>query len=153
VPVRVGASVLGGAVLLRQDEPLGDRELSMAERLAGVLSLTVESYRTERVLLSLFAEVLPDLCAPDAPTRFADGLEEYIHRLRLSPTYRARLGLAETVGRLAAHGADETRLAADVLKRVEQYVRELSGGGDDGSLPPGSDAFDAGAIDVGALYD
>jgi hypothetical protein len=153
VPIRVGASVLGGAILLRSGQPLGDRELSMAERLAEVLSLTVESYRTERVLLQLFSEVLPDLCAPDAPTSFADGLEQYIHRLRLSPSYRARLGLAETVGRIAAHGAEETRLATDLLQRVERYVRELSGGGDDGSLPPGSDAFDAGAIDTEALYD
>jgi hypothetical protein len=158
VPVRVGTSVLGGAVLLRQDEPLGDRELAMGERLAEVLSLTVESYRTERVLLQLFSEVLPDLCAPDAPTGFAEGLEQYIHRLRLSPKYRARLELSETVGRIAAHGADETRLATDLLRRVDQYLRELSGGGDEGSLPPTSDALDGDAIDgdvidAGALYD
>ena len=63
VPVRVGATILGGAALLRSDAPLGDSELTMAERLAAVLSLTLESHRTERVLLSLFATVLPDLVA------------------------------------------------------------------------------------------
>ena len=31
-----------------------------------ILSLTVENYRTERVLLSVFASALPDLCGADA---------------------------------------------------------------------------------------
>jgi len=126
VPIRVGATILGGAALLRAGEPMGDRELAMAERLAEVLALTIESYRTGRVLLQLFATVLPDLCAPDAPTGFVGGLEEYIHQLRLSPEYRNRLELAEAIGRVAASGEAETRLATGIVERVERYIAELS---------------------------
>jgi hypothetical protein len=132
VPVRLGGSILGGAVLLREQQPLGDRELAMAERLAEVLSLTLESHRTERILLALFAELLPDLCAIDAPTSFASGLERYIHRLRVEPLYRERLALAQSVGRLAAQGPAESRLVGDILARVERYLGELEGG--DGGL-------------------
>ena len=131
VPIRVGASVLGGAALLRDGEPMGDAELAMAERLAEVLSLTIESYRTERVVLQLFATVLPDLCAPDAPTGFVRGLGEYIHQLRLSPEYRNRLELAEAIGRVAASGVAETRLATGIIERVEGYIKELTSGGQD----------------------
>jgi hypothetical protein len=126
VPVRVGTNVLGGAALLHS-APLGDEQLIMAERLAEVLSLTVEAHRGERVLLRLFADALPDLCAPDATTSFSKGLESYIHRLRLSPVYRERLLLADQVARLAGQGADEAKLAADLLARVEAYVRSLGG--------------------------
>jgi hypothetical protein len=145
VPIRLGASVVGGAALLREAAGAGDRELAMAERLAEVLALTLETFRTERVLLELFSVVLPDLCAADAPTGFGDGLERYLHRLRLTPSYRRRLELAEVVGRIAAHGSAETRLAGDVLARVEAYVRELTGDGDgdDFDLTPFDDEAEA----------
>lgn len=132
VPVRTGTSVIGGAALLRVDEAFGERELAMSERLAEVLGLTMEAFRTERVLLELFAQVLPDLCAPDAPTSFAAGLGAYIHKLRLTPEYRRRLQLADSVGRIAGHGSAEAELTQDVLARMEQYVRELAGTPDDG---------------------
>jgi len=90
VPIRVGGGVVGGAALLTEAASLGatreggaDDALGMAERLAEVLSLTLESYRTERVLLRVFAQLLPDLCATDAPTGFAPALEDYLHDLRL----------------------------------------------------------------------
>ena len=60
-PIRFGAAVAGGVVLLRTD-PFDDRTMSMGERLAEVLALTLETHRTERVLLQLFASMLPDLC-------------------------------------------------------------------------------------------
>ncbi len=132
VPIRAGAAVLGGAALLSQDEPLGDAQLSMAERLGEVLSLTLESHRTERVLLQLFATVLPDLCAADAPTDFAAALSRHLHQLRIAPEYRRRLELAESVGRLASHGEAETRLARDLVTRMAAYLGELSGARDDG---------------------
>jgi hypothetical protein len=127
VPISVGGSVLGGVALLRGEASFGDADLSMAERLGTVLSLTVESYRTERVLLSLFARLLPDLCAGDAPTDFSAALGRYIHQLRVSPVYRQRLELAETIGRIAAGGAAETRLVVDVLARFDGYLRQLTG--------------------------
>ncbi|WP_438014110.1 hypothetical protein WMF18_24680 [Sorangium sp. So ce315] len=64
VPIRVGAATVGGAALFSRDAPLGGRELDMAERLAEVLALTVESFRTERVVFELFARAMPDLLAP-----------------------------------------------------------------------------------------
>ncbi|KYF72664.1 hypothetical protein BE15_01000, partial [Sorangium cellulosum] len=63
VPIRVGAATVGGAALFSRDAPLGGRELDMAERLAEVLALTVESFRTERVVFELFARAMPDLLA------------------------------------------------------------------------------------------
>ncbi len=140
VPIRVGASVLGGAALLRTDNPFVDAELTMAERLGEVLSLTVESYRTERVLLSLFAAVLPDLCDTNAATDFFPRLEKYLHQLRLDPDYRRRLHLAETVGRIAAAGPAETRLVDDVLTRMDSYLQELTSGRE-GETPMAGDAF------------
>ncbi|RLB51318.1 MAG: hypothetical protein DRI90_23030 [Deltaproteobacteria bacterium] len=128
VPIRVGGSVLGGAALLRDGKSIGDSELAMAERLAEVLALTIESYRTEQVLLQLFATALPDLCAPDALTGFMGSLGEYIHQLRLSPEYRNRLELAEAIGRVAASGSAETRLATGIIERVEDYIKELGSG-------------------------
>jgi hypothetical protein len=143
VPVRAGATVIGGAVLFRSDEPHGDAELSMAERLAEVLSLTLETHRTERVLFSLFAAVLPDLVAPDAATDFAAGLEKYLHHLRLAPVYQERLALAETIGRIAAQGTAETRLVTDILTRVESYVRALG---------QGDTTAEGEGLDAGELY-
>ncbi len=127
VPIRLGGSVLGGAALLRAT-PLGDDALDKAERLAEVLSLTIESHRSERVLLSLFAAALPDLVADDAPTDFADALESYIHQLRVGADYRRRLALAEAIGRIAANGERETLLATEVLQGFERYVKALSSG-------------------------
>lgn len=126
VPIRAGATVIGGAALFRREEPHGDAALSMAERLGEVLSLTLETHRTERVLFAVFAAALPDLVAPEASTGFAAGLEKYVHHLRLSPTYQERLALAETIGRIAAQGVAETRLATDILARVEAYVEGLA---------------------------
>jgi hypothetical protein len=145
VPLRVGSSVVGGAALFRDaaalaaqgdDEAAPELALAMAERLAEVLALTLESFRTERVLLQLFAQVLPDLCAPDASTGFAAGLDQYVHELRLSPTYRRRLELAEVVGRIAAQGEAETQLVTDVLARVETYLAALVGEASEVELPP-----------------
>lgn len=138
VPIRVGASVLGGAALLRSDEPFADDALTMAERLGEVLALTVESYRTERVLLSVFATVLPDLCGADPPTSFLGDLERYLHGLRIAPEYRRRLKIAETVGRIAAAGEAETRMVDDVLSRLAGYFGELTGSPDD-DTPMGED--------------
>ena len=127
VPLRVGASVIGGAALLSEGE-FGDRELALAERLAGVLSVTLEAFRTERVLYELFARALPDLCADDALTGFSDALEKHVRSLRLTPEYRRRLDLARVVGRLAESGIAESRLAQDILVRVDGYVSELARG-------------------------
>jgi hypothetical protein len=127
VPLRVGGSVIGGATLLR-NEPLADNALDMAEHLAEVLSLTLEAHRTERVLLELFATMLPDLCGPDAPTDFAVRLEELVHGMRLDPVYRRRLELAGQVARVAGQGEVESKLAADVLKSVGDYLSALNGG-------------------------
>jgi hypothetical protein len=130
VPIRVGSSVLGGVALLRADAP-GDEELAMAERLAEVLSLTLESHRSERVLISLFATVLPDLTAVDAPTDFAERLDGWVHRMRIAPEYRRRLELAEAIGRIAAHGEHETVLASEVLQSFESYIKRLASGRDE----------------------
>jgi len=133
VPIRVGGGVVGGAALLTEAELLGamsegrvDDTLGMAERLAEVLSLTLESYRTERVLLQVFSQLLPDLCAPDAPTGFGPALESYLHDLRLAPEYRRRLILAQTIGEIAAYGESETELAVDLLRRFQRYIADLT---------------------------
>lgn len=135
VPIRMGTSVLGGAALVRVDSGFSDREMAMAERLAEVLSLTLETFQTERVLHRLFATVLPDLCADDAPTGFRDRLAEYIHELRLTPDYHRLLKLAESVGRVAAIGDKETELALQLLSSFERYADSLAAGeAEDGSL-------------------
>ncbi|XXY51684.1 hypothetical protein WME91_11125 [Sorangium sp. So ce269] len=150
VPIRVGAATVGGAALFSRDArdaPLGGRELDLAERLAEVLALTVESFRTERVVFELFARAMPDLLAP-APARAAAGagqpemegaaapptslraaLERHIHALRLTPEYRRRLELAAVVGRLAERGEAEARLALDLLARIDAYASGAEGEG------------------------
>ncbi|MDC0677342.1 hypothetical protein [Sorangium atrum] len=159
VPIRVGDAIVGGAALLSHGAPLGGRELDMAERLAEVLALTVESFRTERVVFELFARAMPDLLAqapgqpaagpgrreasgaeppiPEGaappPTSLRAALERHIHALRLTPEYRRRLELAAVVGRLAERGEAEARLALDLLARIDAYA---SGAGDAG--PPAS---------------
>jgi GAF domain-containing protein len=127
-PIRLGGAVVGGAALLSHAGALGDRELVMAERLAEVLALTVESFRTERVLFELFARALPDLLGPDARTRLDAALARHLHAMRLAPEYRRRLALADAVGRLASRGDDEAALAGELVAAVERYAARLEGG-------------------------
>jgi len=125
VPIRLGEGVIGGAALLSHDAPFTDQHLDMAERLGEVLALTIEAFRTERVLFELFARALPDLLGGEASTDLAAALERHIHGLRLGPSYRRRLELAAAVGRIADHGSAETELAAAILADVDAYVRGL----------------------------
>lgn len=127
VPIRLGEATVGGAALLSHDESLGDAQLDMAERLAEVLALTVESFRTERVVFELFARALPDLLGDGATTSLRPALERHIHSLRVTPEYRRRLELATAIGRVADRGEAETRLAADLIARIDDYARSLSG--------------------------
>jgi hypothetical protein len=143
VPIRVGAGIVGGAALLRDEaavatagEDAEGRTLGMAERLAEVLALTIESFRTERVLLQLFAQMLPDLCAADAPTGFLPALDKHIHSLRIDPSYQRRMQLAQVVGRIAAQGEAETRLVTDLLERMARYMHELVDGERSDELAP-----------------
>ena len=103
--------------------PLGDHHLEMAERLAEVLALTVESFRTEQMIFSLFARALPDLLGADAPTSLRESLAQYIHALRLGPTYKERLQLALAVGKLCDRGPAEAMLCAEVLARIDAVER------------------------------
>lgn len=153
VPLRLGEAVIGGAAffeherdLPREASParrlpqeasparrLGARELIMAERLAEVLALTVESFRTERVVFELFARALPDLLSERAETSLPEALEEHLRAMRLPPGYRRRLTLAAAVGRVADHGEAEADLAEALLARIDAYARGLTGparGGD-----------------------
>lgn len=125
VPVRAGADVIGGAALLSNDARLGDRALDMAERLSAVLSLTVESFRTERAVFDLFARALPDLLGPDAETSLPEALARHLDAVRAAPAYRRRLSLAAAVARVADHGPAEAELAASVLDRIDAYARGL----------------------------
>lgn len=125
VPIRLGVDVVGGVALLRSTASFGEDALVLGERLADVAAGTLEAYRTEQVLLELFAQVLPDLCAVDGETGFARGLERYIHSLRLTPAYQSRLALADAIARLVNHGDAEAELAADLVARVERYVGRL----------------------------
>jgi hypothetical protein len=127
VPVRAGTTVIGGAALFAHEGRLGDRELDMAERLAGVLSLTLEAFRTERAMYELFARALPDLLGPEAQTSLPEALARHLDAVRAEPAYRRRLALAAAVGRVADHGPAEAELAAEVLDRIDAYARRLSG--------------------------
>lgn len=127
VPVRLGGATVGGAALFARERSLSDRELDLAERLAEVLALTVESLRTERLLFELFARALPDLLGDDAGTSLREALEEHVHAMRLTPPYRRRLDLANALGRLADRGEREAALAADLLAAVDGYVAHLAG--------------------------
>ncbi|WP_437274914.1 hypothetical protein WME90_27090 [Sorangium sp. So ce375] len=165
VPIRVGAATVGGAALFSHEAPLGGRELDLAERLAEVLALTVESFRTERVVFELFARAMPDLlaqaqsqpaaagrrAAPGAeppipegsappPTSLRAALERHIHALRLTPEYRRRLELAAVVGRLAERGEAEARLALDLLARIDAYASGAGGAGEPDAAGEGSSA-------------
>jgi len=128
VPIRVGSVVAGGAALFSHRDRLDQRHLEMAERLAEVLSLTVEAFRTERAIFELFARALPDLIGPEAPTALGAALERHVLALRAAPEYRRRLQLAVAVGRVADRGPAEAELAAALLDRIDAYARTLQGG-------------------------
>ncbi len=127
VPVRAGSAIAGGAALFSEGPRFGERHLEMAERLAEVLSLTVESFRTERAVFELFARALPDLVGPDAPTALGDALARHVAELRVAPEYRRRLALAHAVAKVAARGPREADLAASILDRLDAYARGLEG--------------------------
>jgi hypothetical protein len=131
VPIRLGGEVIGGAALLAHERSLGDRELAMGERLSDVLALTVESFRTERVLLELFARVIPDLLGNDAATGLREAIARHVHSLRITPAYKRRLDLARSIGSVADHGERETALAAGVLAEIERYLAANGGAGAD----------------------
>ncbi|MBM4358224.1 MAG: hypothetical protein FJ096_08935 [Deltaproteobacteria bacterium] len=129
VPIRLGAEVVGGLALLFDEHRPGGRELVAAEQLAEVAAGTLEAYRTERALLELFATVLPELCGAEGATGFVEGLERFVHRLRLAPDYRQRLALAEAVARVARRGDAESSLALRLLAEIERFAAR----GDEGS--------------------
>ena len=131
LPLRVNESVIGGVALFSHDAPFTDYHLEMGERLSEVLALTVESFRTERIVFELFARALPDVLR-DLPTSFAASLSRYIHGLRLPPAYRRRLTLAAAVSRVADRGEAEAALVIDLLDRIDQYARQLTGMPTDG---------------------
>src|SRR5262249_17726591 len=126
LPLRVNETVIGGAALFSHDAAFSDRHLEMGERLAEVLALTVESFRTERIVFELFARALGDVLR-DVPTSFAASLARYIHALRLPPAYRRRLTLAAAVARVADRGEAEAELVIDLLDRIDQYAKKLTG--------------------------
>jgi hypothetical protein len=131
LPIRVSESVVGGVALFSHDAPFTDRHLEMGERLSEVLALTVESFRTERIVFELFAKALPDVLR-DLPTSFAASLARYVHALRLPPTYRRRLALAAAVARVADRGEAEAALVVDLLDRIDLYAKALTGMSADG---------------------
>jgi hypothetical protein len=141
VPLRLGDAVVGGAALFTHEftherarphdaspaRALGARELVMAERLAEVLALTVESFRTERVIFELFARAMPDLLGERAETSLPEALAEHLRAMRLPPGYRRRLALATAVGRVVDHGEAEADLAEALLTSIDAYARGLTG--------------------------
>ena len=135
IPIRIGEHVGGGLVLLSSERVFGDRDLVMAERLGEVLALTVESFRTERVVFELFALALPDLLGRDAATPLGASLVAHIHALRLTPAYRRRLELAALIGRVADQGSEEARLALELLRAVDRYVVRADSSGNGGGVP------------------
>lgn len=136
LPLRVNESVIGGVALFSHGEPFTDRHLEMGERLSEVLALTVESFRTERIVFELFARALPEIVR-GMPTSFAASLARYVHAMRLEPAYRRRLSLAAAVARVADRGPAEAQLVIDLLDRVDQYAKTLTGLGlEDGAELP-----------------
>lgn len=134
VPIRIGESTVGGAALFFEEEPAStDKLLEMAERLAEVLALTVESFRTEQMIFSLFARALPDLLDANAETSLREALAKYVHALRLAPAYKERLALALAVGRLCDRGPAEARLCRDVLSQIDHYAAAMGGVASDGA--------------------
>lgn len=135
LPLRVNDSVIGGVALFSHHEPFTDRQLEMGERLSEVLALTVESFRTERIVFELFARALPEILS-DMPTSFGASLTRYIHAMRLPPAYRRRLTLAASVARVADRGEAESQLVIDLLERIDQYAKSLTGVGFEGGTEP-----------------
>ncbi len=122
VPIRSGDLVLGGAAFFSAEPSMPEAHLEMAERLGEVLSLTVESFRTERLLYQLFARALPSLLGEEGSTHLGERLAEHIHDLRVDPVYRRRLELALEVGRLAEVGAAEAELAGQLVRQIARYA-------------------------------
>jgi hypothetical protein len=108
-------------VALFREAGVGDREVRLAQQLGEVLSLTIESYRTERVAIDVFARVLPDVLAPELGTSLRAALELAVRELRAHPSYRLHLRLATLAGRIAGRGAREGRLAIELLERLDAY--------------------------------
>lgn len=135
VPIQIGGAVIGGAALLSHGARFTDHHLEMAERLGEVLALTVESFRTERVIFELFARALPDLLGDGAATSLPAALASHLRAIRLLPAYRRRLELAAAVGRVADHGDAEADLAAALLARIDAYARGIEGAGRGGAEP------------------
>lgn len=133
LPLRVNESVIGGVALFSHGEPFSDRHLEMAERLGEVLSLTVESFRTERVVFELFAKALPEVLR-GMPTSFGASLSRYIHAMRIEPAYMRRLKLAAAVARVADRGEAEAELVVDLLDRIDSYAKKLTGLGAGGDV-------------------
>ena len=131
LPLRVNESVIGGVALFAHGEPFTDAHLEMGERLGEVLALTVESFRTARIVFELFARALPDVLR-GMPTSFAASLSRYVHAMRLEPAYRRRLSLASAVARVADRGEAEAELVIDLLERIDRYAKTLTGLGLEG---------------------
>lgn len=131
-PLRLGAQAVGGMVLVRHSAVFDEAHLAMAERLAEVLAMTMEAYRTDRMLLELFATALPGLFSDATATGFAELFAKHLHQLRVAPTHRQRVRLALAAAELASLGTAETDLATDILQRVKRYADGLGeGDGDD----------------------
>lgn len=123
-PIHMGRAVVGAVTLLRDCE-FGDRELRLVQHLGEVLSLTVEGFRTERVLLDLFVRALPDVLAPEFGTSLRPALERALAALRLDATYRRKLQLALASAHLAERGPEATELAIGILEQFDGYLRRL----------------------------
>lgn len=130
-PLRLGAQVVGGLAIFRHDVGFDDQQLAMAERLAEVLAMTLEAFRTDRMLLELFAVALPGLFDGEVPTSFAASFASHLHELRLAPTHRQRVSLALVAAEVASLGRAEADLAADILARIKSYAAGLASGDDD----------------------
>jgi hypothetical protein len=61
-----------------------------------------------------------------------ENLAQYVHTLRLAPTYKDRLNLALAVGKLCDRGPAEAALCAEVLGRIDAYAAGLGGSAGDG---------------------
>lgn len=126
LPLRVNEAPIGGVALFAHEGRFTDAHLEMGERLAEVLALTVESFRTERVVFELFARALPEVLR-GMPTSFGASLARYVHAMRIEPVYRRRLTLAAAVARIADRGEADAQLVIDLLERIDRYAKALTG--------------------------
>ena len=110
------------------EAPFSDEKIEMGERLSEVLGLTAEAFFTERMLFELFASALPELLGKDAATSLPQKLLSHLRSMRVTETYRQRIKLATTVGKLTSRSALEGQLAEQVLRVFEGYVTSLEGG-------------------------